>query len=158
MKNLKFVKFSPPLVGGVFNMRYTLIFFLSLLMAGCASTPVYNPMQTANTAEILLNQSGLKAVQEGMTLDQVHQIMGQELVIGYTEQTPGYKPLTIPNPYKSEAIKGTNIFIEYYIEAIRQPDGIISDNDLMPLIFKDNKLIGRGWPLANSLRPANPLA
>jgi len=139
-------------------MRFTLIFLLSLLAAGCASTPVYNPMQVANSAEILLNQSGLKALQEGQTVDQVHQIMGQELVIGYSEQTPGYKPLTIPNPYKSEAIQGTNIVIEYYVEAIRQPDGIINDNELMPLVFKDNKLIGRGWPLANSLRPSKPLA
>ena len=84
--------------------------------------------------------------------------MGQELVIGYEFQSPDYKPLTIPNPYKSEAIKGTDYFIEYYIEAIRQPDGIVSDNELMPLIFKNGKLIGRGWPLANSLRPAKPSA
>jgi len=139
-------------------MRFAWIIILNLTLVGCASTAVYNPMQVANTAEILLNQSGFKAVQEGMTLDQVHQIMGQELIIGYTAQTPGYKPLTITNPYKSEAIKGSDIVIEYYIEAIRQPDGIISDNELMPLIFKDSKLIGRGWPLANSLRPAKPLA
>ncbi len=93
-----------------------------------------------------------------MTIDQVHKIMGTELVIGYTYQTPDYKPLTIPNPYKSEAIKDTGYLIEYYIEAIRQPDGIVSDNELMPLIFKDGKLIGRGWPLVNSLRPAKPSA
>ncbi len=93
-----------------------------------------------------------------MTLDQVHQIMGQELVIGYKDQTPGYKPLTIPNPYKSETVKGTGYFIEYYIEAIRQPDGVVSDNELMPLVFKESKLIGRGWPLVNSLNPAKPAA
>ena len=139
-------------------MRCALIIFLSLSLAGCASSIVYNPMQTASPPEMAFNESAFKAIQDGMTMDQVHKMMGQELIIGYTFQEPGYKPLTIPNPYKSEAIKGTDFFLEYYIEAIRQPDGIVSDNELMPLIFKNGKLIGRGWPLANSLRPAHPSA
>ena len=139
-------------------MRFAWIIFLSLTLTGCASIPVYNPMQTASPQEIALNESGFKAIHNGMTADQVHKIMGQELAIGYEFQAPGYKPLTIPNPYKSEAIEGTDYLIEYYIEAIRQPDGIVHDNELMPLIFKNGKLIGRGWPLANSLRPVKPSA
>jgi hypothetical protein len=139
-------------------MRIIWFILLSLTLAGCASSPVYNPMQTAGQQEILLNESGLKSVQDGMSMDQVHAMMGQELVIGYAFQSPGYKPLTIPNPYKSETIKDTGYVIEYYIEEIRQPDGIVSENELMPLIFKNDKLIGRGWPLANSLRPDKPPA
>jgi len=145
-------------VEGVFNMRLVWVILLSLSLAGCATAVVYNPMQVASQEELLLNESGFKAVQEGMTLDQVHKIMGDQLVIGYKAQASDYKPLTIPNPYRSEEIKGTNYFIEYYIEAIRQPDGIVSDNELLPLIFQDGKLMGRGWPLANSLRPAKPSA
>lgn len=152
------ISISPLLGGGiregVYYMRLIWIILLSLSITGCATTPAYNPMQQASQQEILLNENSFKAIQDGMTLDQVHQIMGQDLVIGYTSQTPGYKPLTIPNPYKSEAIKGTSYFIEYYIEAIRQPDDVVSDNELMPLVFKDGKLIGRGWPLVNSLSPA----
>jgi hypothetical protein len=149
-------------------MRFSWIIFLSLCMAGCASNVVYNPMQVATQQELLLNESGFKAIQDGMTLDEVHKIMGTELVIGYKFQSPDYKPLTIPNPYRSEAGKDPSYFIEYYIEAINQPDNIVSDSELMPLIFKDGKLIGRGWPLANSVRttvsvrhedrPSNPSA
>jgi len=139
-------------------MRFAGVILLSLGLAGCATSVVYNPMQVANQQELLLNESGFKALQEGMTLDQVHQIMGTQLIIGYTLQEPNYKPLTIANPYRSEAVKGTDYFIEYYIEAIRQPDGIVSDNELMPLIYKNGKLIGRGWTLANSLRPVKPSA
>jgi len=139
-------------------MRFAGVIFLSLSLAGCATSVVYNPMQVANQQEFLLNESGFKAVQEGMTLDQVHQIMGTQLLIGYTLQESKYKPLTIPNPYRSEAVKGTDYFIEYYIEAIRQPDGIVSDNELMPLIFKNGKLIGRGWSEANPLRSVKPSA
>jgi hypothetical protein len=134
-------------------MRFALIILFGLMLTGCATTPVYNPMLSTGQQEVLLNESGFKAVQDGMSLAQVHQIMGQELVIGYAFQSPNYKPLTIPNPYKTEAIKGTDDVIEYYIESVRQPDGIVSDNELMPLVFKNDKLIGRGWPLANSLRP-----
>jgi len=137
-------------------MRFAGMILLSLILTGCATTPVYNPMQVNTQQEVLLNESGFKAIQDGMTMDQVHKIMGQELVVGYALQSPGYKPLTIPNPYKSEAIKDTNYFIEYYIEAIRQPDGIVSDNELMPVVFKGGNLIGRGWPLVNSLRSAKP--
>jgi hypothetical protein len=132
--------------------------FLSVALAGCASTPAYNPMEAGARQDLLLNASGLKEVKDGMTLDQVHQIMGTELVIGYTYKAPDYKPLTIPNPYKTEAIKDTDYLIEYYIEAIRQPDNIVHDSELMPLIFKGGKLIGRGWSLANPIRPAKPTA
>jgi len=137
-------------------MRCVSIILLSLSLAGCASSVVYNPMQAATQQEILLNEGGLKSVQNGMAMAQVHQIMGTGLVIGYALDSPkssDYKPMTVPNPYKSEAIKGTNYFIEYYLQAIRRPDGIVSDDELMPLIYKDGNLIGRGWPLANTIRP-----
>ena len=139
-------------------MRLTWMMILGLSLAGCASTANYNPMQVSSQQELLLNESSFKAIQDGMTLDQVHKITGQELVIGYTYQSPSYKPLTIPNPYKSEEIKGTHYYIEYYLQSIRQPDGIVSDDELMPLVFKDGTLIGRGWPLLNTLRPPKPTA
>jgi len=139
-------------------MRLAWFILLSLTLTGCATTPNYDPMQVANQQELLLNESGFKAVQDGMSPDQVHKIMGQELVIGYAFQSNNYKPQTIPNPYKSETIKDTDYVIEYYIESISQPDGVVSDNELMPLIFKNNKLIGRGWPLLKSVRPAKSSA
>jgi hypothetical protein len=133
-------------------MHFVLGLILVISLMGCASTVVYDPMQRAIDQRLLLNQGSFKAIQEGQTMDKVHEIMGDKLVIGYGLQVQDYKPLTIPNPYKTEVLKGTEYIIEYYIEAIRQPDGLISDNELMPLIFKNGKLIGRGWPLANSLR------
>ena len=139
-------------------MRFAWIILLSLPLAGCAASVVYNPMQVASQEEVLLNENGFKTVEEGMTLDQVHKIMGTELVIGYAFQSPNYKPLTIPNPYKSEAIQGSSYLIEYYIESIRQPDGIVNDSELMPFVYKDGKLIGRGWTLANSVHTFKPSA
>ncbi len=75
-------------------------------------------------------------------MTQVHKIMGQELLIGYAFESDKYQPLTIPNPYRIEKIKGGEYTIEYYIEAIRQADGIVKDDELMPLVFQDGKLDG----------------
>lgn len=139
-------------------MRCVWITFGFLALAGCASTPVYNPIHAAVSSKLLLNENALKEVQEGMTMDQVHNIMGQELIIGYTPQSDRYKPLTILNPYRIEKIKGTGYIIEYYVKAIRQPEGIVSDDELMPLVFKDGKLVSRGWPFVNSLRGFQPVS
>ena len=95
-----------------------------------------------------------------MTQDNVHNVMGQEIVIGYTKQSDGYKPLTIPNPYKVEQVEtpqGTYT-VEYYVQIVRQPDGIITDDELMPLVFKEGKFIGRDWSFVKSIRPAKPSA
>ncbi len=129
-----------------------LMIILLVGLSGCATTPTYDPMKAANRQELLLNESSFKAVREGMTIDEVHHIMGTELVIGYKLQDPDYKPLTIANPYKSETIEQGNYLIEYYVQAIRQPEGVVSDNELIPFIFKDGKLTGRGWSVVNALR------
>ncbi len=124
-----------------------------VVCAGCATTEGYNPVAAANNQTFLLNESAFKAVKEGMTLAQVHQLMGQEIIIGYTSQPQGaYQPLTIPNPYKSETVK--TYAVEYYVTAIHQADGIISDDELIPFVFKDGVLTGRGWPFLKALRPA----
>ncbi|MBF0511728.1 MAG: hypothetical protein HQL13_05290 [Candidatus Omnitrophica bacterium] len=136
-------------------MRFAII-FLVLTLAGCASTPSYNPMMVASQQEFLLNENGFKALQDGMSLDEVHKIMGQALTIGYQYQSPDYKPLTIPNPYKTDKIQGTDYVVEYYIASIRQPNGVINDNELLPIVFKNGKLYGRGWSLVNSLKPKSP--
>jgi hypothetical protein len=129
-----------------------------LFLAGCASTPEYQPLHASTSQILLLNESSLKNVSEGMTLADVHKAMGQEIVIGYSA-TPSpstdYKPLTIPNPYKVEELTTTagNYQVEYYITSIHQSDGVVSDNELIPMVFKDGRLVGRGWPYLNSLRP-----
>ena len=133
-------------------MRYVWIILGFLTLAGCAETPVYDPLEAATHPTLLLNESSLKEVKYGMTMEQVHKIMGEELVIGFTVQSNKYKPLTILNPCKTEGIKGTGYSIEYYVDFIRQSEVVVNDDELMPLVFKNGKLIGRGWPLVHSLR------
>jgi hypothetical protein len=132
-------------------MRYAIIIFLFFTLAGCASTPEYDPLHAAIQIPLPLNENAFKEVKEGMTLDQVHKIMGQELKVGFAIQLENSKPLTIANPYKIESLKGSGYVIEYYVENLLRPDSVLSDDELQPLVFRDGKLIGRGWPLLKSL-------
>ena len=139
-------------------MRLSVVSILfCILAAGCANIAVYEPVRAGETQTLLLNESGLKSVQDGMSQDEVHALLGQTIVIGYRggEHSAGYEPLTIPNPYKTEkiALKGAEYTVEYYVSAVRQPDGVISDNELEPVIFKNGKTAGKGWGALNGLRP-----
>jgi len=49
------------------------------------------------------------------------------------------KPLTIVNPYKSEDIKTKDgvYTVEYYVTSVKQSDGVITDDELVPLVFRE---------------------
>lgn len=151
-------------------MRAFFILCLAL-MTGCATSPVYNPVTAATQQTFLLNESALAQVKMGMKETEVRQIMGDDIIIGYTYQKPlssekdivestsnDYKPLTIANPYKTEDIttKEGTYKVEYYVSSIRQPDGVVTDSELVPLIFHNGLLTGRGWDDLKALRSQNP--
>lgn len=119
------------------------------LLSGCAVTTEYNPIKAATAQTFILNEAALNNVRLGMTQDQVHAFMGQGIVIGYAYQgsSPDAKPLTINNPYKTAPLKTPqgDCVAEYYVTAVHQPDGIVSDDELMPLIFCNKTLAYKGW-------------
>ncbi len=138
-----------------------IILIFILFVAGCASDGVQEPLAMEPKPVALLNAPAFKQIKEGMTPVEVHGLMGQELIIGYSATGAGtYKPLTIPNPYKFEQIQTPQgeYVVEYYVSTVLKADGIVSEDEMMPLIFKDGKLIGRGWPRLNSLRTKKPSA
>lgn len=119
--------------------------------AGCATTEEYNPVHTATRETFLLNEKALQDVRMGMTQEQVHTIMGQQLTVGYeyqdaTTDDSEAKPLTITNPYRTKDVQTLqgNCTIEYYVTAIHQPDGVISEDELMPLVFCKGVLTAKG--------------
>src|SRR5438045_204325 len=127
-----------------------LLLTLVFVFNGCATEEMYNPVASANRQTFLLNETSFAQVKIGMIKPQVHQIMGDSITIGYSYQKPlsneaavlkssadEYKPLTIVNPYKTEDIKTKNgsYIIEYYVSSVKQPDGVISDEETVPFIF-----------------------
>lgn len=54
----------------------------------------------------------------------------------------------INNPYRSEVLtgKGKTVEVLYYYTNPQLPDYPIMDDELTPVIFEDEMLIGWGWP------------
>ena len=86
------------------RMRCLFLIFFCLTCAGCAVNTVYEPVAAANRQTVLLNESSLDRVKNGMTQDQVHAILGQELIIGYSRNRNKVKlpfekpPATVETP------------------------------------------------------------
>jgi len=123
---------------------------LLLLVCGCVTAPEYDPMRVVQEQVFVLNEPALKGLKLGMSRDEVRRRMGQAIIIGYNYENgsskAAAKPITIANPYKSENIKtaqGT-CAAEYYVTALRHPDGVITDDELMPLVFCNGVLAEKG--------------
>ena len=131
-------------------LRYIFLAILVFAASGCAINEAYNPVAAGTSGTFELNASALKQITLGMTQPQVHQIMGETIIIGYNYQDSGHGasvPLTLKNPYKtseSEDAKG-KCTVEYYATRVVIPDGVVSDQELMPLKFCQGVLIAKGW-------------
>lgn len=123
---------------------------LIFLLSGCAFVQTYNPLDLALHQKFLLNESALAQLTIGMKQDQAHKIMGDTIIIGYSSQ----KPLTINNPYRIEELKAkqTNYTIEYYVSSVNQPDGIVTEDELTPVVFHEGTLVGKGRNYLKTLR------
>jgi len=150
-----------------------LILFLVIVFtfAGCANAPVYNALVSSSQQTFLINGASLAQVLVGMKQEQVHQLMGDSIIIGYAYQKPlsdeetvlkssavDYKPLTINNPYKTQDIKTKNGLykVEYYVSSVQQPDGVIKEDELVPLVFHEGILVGKGRDFLKDFRSQNP--
>ena len=101
-------------------MKRLLVVLLCLALAGCATTPL--GMIRRNMTRGKLNQLEL-----GMDKQQAVALLG--------------------NPYRTETLQGKDkIFLVYYYWTdIKQTDGAITDDELTPLVFDNDQLIGWGW-------------
>ena len=76
-----------------------------------------------------------------MTKQQVLEIMGTETI-----KTQGAPP-SIANPYKTETFPGNSgqlYEILFYYTDLNNRDGLITEDELTPIVIEDDKLIGWG--------------
>jgi len=145
------------------------IFFsiLCLVCAGCM-TMGEDPQVIQHSRELeLAKMSGmsrrfisLRQVQVGMTQKEVQSILGNKVMIGYKlkdEESRHYQPVTVPNPHRSETyVVGSKQYIaDFYLAGISEPDSQVSDDELIPIVFLDDQLVGTGWMFLNKI--AGPL-
>ena len=131
-------------------LKFFVVVLFSFSAAGCAVNTIYDPLQYSGTQTLLLNEAAFRQVTLGMTPDEVHRIMGDKLIIGYSYQdlgSPGEKPITMANPYKTAVVKTSKgeCTAEYYVNAVHHPDGVVSDDELLPLVFCGGHLRFEGW-------------
>ncbi len=135
--------------------------WLCCLVGGCVTMEEGpNPTETGKRVEIsrISGMSrrfiSLGQIYPGMTRKEVQSALGAKVIVGYElsdPQTQQYKPTTLDNPYRIETLKkGKKEYnIDYYLAGVQQADDVVSDDELVPLAFENDKLIGLGWPYFN---------
>lgn len=137
-------------------MRKYIFISLAFWAAGCVSVETLPEEAFSSGGKVV--QARIYSVRVGMTYDEVAAAMGEKAVIGYdlADAFQGtHKPITVPNPYRKEFFKnGPNkaYDVVYYFTRIQKADGIISDDELTPLIFENDVLIGKGWEDLNKIK------
>ncbi len=104
-----------------------------------------------------LRLTRINSVRAGMTFKEVSATMGEKTTIGYERGDPAsnaYHPVTVSNPYHKELLRsaGKTYDVFYYFSHIQRADGIISSDELTPLVFEKDILIGKGWDFLNKLK------
>lgn len=128
---------------------------LCCVLTGCAVTTVTSTPGSAlapaqPSSHVFATDEAIRKLLLGISREEALALIGRTLTIGYErkEAAPNeYLPVTTPNPYRSQQItKGKNVYqVDYYLTRITNADGVIADEELTPLVFEDNKLIGKGW-------------
>ena len=112
------------------------------------------------------NIRNLDRLRVGMTRDQVFDIMGTKTVsvsgtedsgpVGIGEDTLGVSQVQIPvggpkpvlqNPHRNELYRagGANWEVLYYYTSVVSDDGMVTDDELTPVVLREDTLTGWGW-------------
>jgi len=122
-------------------LRCVCVLGMVAMLGGCSSSTTLS-QATAHTREKLLKTF------LGMSKEKVVSIVGTE-PREFIDPTAsdGQAIFTISNPYRLQVIQGhgKNLEVVFYVTDDKNSDGIISDEELTPLIFDDGKMIGWGW-------------
>ena len=109
------------------------------MLSGCAVT----------TSPLVRQMVDLRSIQAGMFSSEVKTLLGDKVVTGYDLTDPKKEagtPIIITNPYREKTFKtGDKIYtVAYYFTSIKKQDGRITEDELTPLVFENNRLIGHG--------------
>ena len=120
--------------------------FASLLVFGCA------PLLIDSVEELrAANKSNLAKLSAGMPRAQAERIMGSaaaggklgDVVFGRLQH------LEVRNPMREERVRGADgadYEVLFYYTDLRTRDDRITDDELTPVVFRDGRLAGIGYP------------
>lgn len=146
-------------------MNRLLWFFVCVSLAGCAVTAVNAPVKESapgaavaaapSAHHVFPSDDAIKKLLLGISREEALALIGRSTTIGYELRQGSadeYQAITVPNPHKSQQFtKGSNVYqVDYYLVQINKADDNVTDDELMPLVFESNRLIGKGWDFLNS--------
>jgi hypothetical protein len=115
-----------------------------MLLSGCAM--FYGSESQRNN-----NRQRLGLLHVGLTKEDVIQKMGAEGSKWCHDSFFGwcYRSETFGNPYRTAGfeVQGKHYLILYYYTDVKKLDDVLTDDELTPLIFEGDKLIGWGQDL-----------
>ena len=119
-----------------------------LVLGACASG--FETVQSENRAK-------LYRLEPGQTREQVLEEMGTEPQ-EYNKGVFGQSGI-VPNPYDQEVheMGSDKIEILYYATNIKNTDGLITKDELTPLVLVDDFLVGWGWTYLDGFVEDNDL-
>lgn len=136
--------------------RFFYAMMTAVFLSGCAT--VYEPYEPVRDPDPAVRRFiSLHQLQKGTSRAGAKAVLGNQVVIGYEMpdiQSQRYKPVVADNPYRSEELaKGSRVYvIDYYLTGIQKSDGMVSDDELTPLVFEADALIGWGWDFLNNIK------
>lgn len=135
---------------------YGFFVIISLFLCGCAT--IYEQYEEIEDADPAVRRFvSLHQIQKGLTMGEVKAVLGDQVIIGYElsdAREKRYKPSVITNPHRVENHENSrgSYVIEYYFVGINLSDGKIADDELTPLVFEDDSLIGWGWDFLKRIK------
>ncbi len=136
------------------NGMFSGIGFVIVLLGicGCVVHTVPLAPNPAPPSTVFIDASFIRQTPLGTSQEDVHQRLEKSLIVGYSYTVAENKdivavPLTVMNPYRQESrmLNGKDCVVEYYLTAVQEADGQISDDELMPLVFCQGVLKAKGW-------------
>jgi hypothetical protein len=129
-------------------MRKAFLVLLTFILSGCA----------ARSPSLIKGDQIIGQIPLGFSSKEVKNVLGQGVVIGYKragEDTKEFVPITLKNPYRIDILKTADrrtFEVVFYLTRIKHADGRITDDELVPFIFEDDRLVGKGWNFLERLK------
>lgn len=144
-------------------MKKSLCVLAGLFVFGCSSAQLgdygYDPATDVPAPMDLPRQSltSIDELQNGMTYPEVMELMGDQVKIGFQksgEEGDSADAVGLRNPYQIEMVEagdGQHLVV-YYVTSVNNSDGQITNDELTPVVFTDNVMVGKGWDYLNELK------
>ena len=134
---------------GTISKMSKALFLLIFVLAGCAT----------RSPSLIKGNEIVRQIPLGISSAEVKKALGQSVVIGYQrapENTKEFIPITLKNPYRIDILKtadgGRRYEVVFYLTPLKYADGRITDDELTPFIFEEDRLVGQGWDFLQRLK------